>query len=110
MISVVYLNGNLIIITMENIRNKSVGEIVKLDFRAADVFSSYGIDFCCGGKISVADACINAKTKESIVIGALENLKSQQGTAVHDFDSWDLGFLADYIIHTHHQFVSKSIG
>jgi regulator of cell morphogenesis and NO signaling len=94
---------------MENIRNKSVGEIVKLDFRAADVFSSYGIDFCCGGKISVADACANAKTEESLVIGALEDLKSQQGSAVHDFDSWDIGFLTDYIIHTHHQYVTKSI-
>jgi len=51
---------------MENIRNKSVGEIVKLDFRAADVFSNYGIDFCCGGKISVAEACTNAKTDESL--------------------------------------------
>ena len=82
---------------MENIRNKSVGEIVKQDFRAADVFSSYGIDFCCGGKISVAEACANAKTDESVVINALENLKSQTGSAVHDFDSWNIGFLTDYI-------------
>lgn len=94
---------------MENIRNKSVGEIVKLDFRAADVFSSYGIDFCCGGKISVAEACANAKTDESLVISALENLKNQQGSAVHDFDSWNIGFLADYIQNTHHQYVSKAI-
>jgi len=94
---------------MENIRNKSVGEIVKLDFRAADVFSSYGIDFCCGGKISVAEACDNAKTEESLVISALENLKSQQGSAVHDFDSWNIGFLADYIQNTHHQYVCKAI-
>lgn len=94
---------------MENIRNKSVGEIVKLDFRAADVFSSYGIDFCCGGKISVAEACANAKVNESLVTGALENLKNQQGSAVHDFDSWNIGFLADYIQNTHHQYVSKAI-
>lgn len=94
---------------MENFRNRTVGEIVKLDFRAADVFSSYGIDFCCGGKISVSEACANAKTDESIVIGALENLQNQSGSAVHDFDSWDLGFLADYIIHTHHDYVRKAI-
>jgi len=94
---------------MENIRNKSVGEIVKLDFRAADVFSNYGIDFCCGGKISVAEACANAKTEESLVISALENLKNQTGTSVHDFDSWNIGFLADYIQNTHHQYVSKAI-
>jgi len=94
---------------MENIQNKSVGEIVKLDFRAADVFSSFGIDFCCGGKISVAEACANAKTEESIVISALENLKNQTGSVVHDFDSWNIGFLADYIQNTHHQYVSKAI-
>ena len=94
---------------MENIRNTSVGEIVKLDFRAADVFSNYGIDFCCGGKISVAEACANAKTDESIVISALENLKNQSGSAVHDFDSWNIGFLADYIQNTHHQYVKKAI-
>ena len=94
---------------MENIRNTSVGEIVKLDFRAADVFSSYGIDFCCGGKISVTEACANAKTDESIVISALENLKNQSGSAVHDFDSWNIGFLADYIQNTHHQYVKKAI-
>jgi len=94
---------------MENIRNTSVGEIVKLDFRAADVFSNYGIDFCCGGKISVAEACANAKAEESIVISALENLKNQSGSAVHDFDSWNIGFLADYIQNTHHQYVKKAI-
>ncbi len=94
---------------MENIKNKSVGEIVKLDFRAADVFSNYGIDFCCGGKISVSEACANAKTDESIVIRALENLQNQSGSAVHDFDSWNIGFLADYIQNTHHQYVKKAI-
>jgi regulator of cell morphogenesis and NO signaling len=94
---------------MENIRNKSVGEIVKLDFRAADVFSSYGIDFCCGGKISVAEACANTKTDESLVISALEKMQNQTGSSVHDFDSWNIGFLADYIQNTHHQYVSKAI-
>jgi len=94
---------------MENIRNKSVGNIVRQDFRAADVFSNYGIDFCCGGKISVAEACANAKTDESLVISALENLQNQNGAAVHDFDSWNIGFLADYIQNTHHQYVSKAI-
>ncbi|HAQ21714.1 MAG TPA: iron-sulfur cluster repair di-iron protein [Prolixibacteraceae bacterium] len=94
---------------MENLRNKSVGEIVKLDFRAADVFSNYGIDFCCGGKISVGEACANSGCDEDKVINALEALKNQQGSAVHDFDSWNIGFLADYIQNTHHQYVSKAI-
>ena len=94
---------------MENLRNKTVGEIVKLDFRAADVFSSYGIDFCCGGKISVADACAANGTDESKVISELESLQYKGEAAAHDFDSWNIGFLTDYIINTHHQYVAKAI-
>lgn len=94
---------------MENIQNKTVGEIVKLDFRAADVFSSYGIDFCCGGKISVSEACANNNCDESKVIGDLEALQNEVNSSAHDFDSWNLGFLADYIINTHHQYVRTSI-
>ena len=94
---------------MENLRNKTVGEIVKLDFRAADIFSSYGIDFCCGGKISVANACADSGCDESKVINELEALQYQTGSGAHDFDSWSIDFLADYIIHTHHQYVSKAI-
>ena len=94
---------------MENLRNKSVGEIVKLDFRAADIFSSHGIDFCCGGKISVADACAANGTDESKVISELESLQYKTGAAAHDFDSWNIGFLTDYIINTHHQYVAKAI-
>jgi regulator of cell morphogenesis and NO signaling len=94
---------------MENLRNKTVGEIVRLDFRAADVFSSYGIDFCCGGKVSVADACAESGCDASKVIGELEALDDQKGSAAHDFDSWKIDFLSDYIMHTHHQYVSKAI-
>jgi len=94
---------------MENLRNKTVGEIVRLDFRAADVFSSYGIDFCCGGKVSVADACAGSGCDTSEVISELEALQYQKGSAAHDFDGWKIDFLSDYIIHTHHQYVSKAI-
>lgn len=94
---------------MENLKNRTVGEIVKLDFRAADVFSSYGIDFCCGGKISVGEACANSGSDIKKVINALEALQFQKGSAVHDFDSWNIGFLADYIINTHHAYVKKAI-
>lgn len=94
---------------MENLKDKSVGEIVKLDFRAADVFSNFGIDFCCGGKISVSEACANSNCDEATVINSLEALKNQSGSSVHDFDSWNIGFLADYIQNTHHQYVSKAI-
>ena len=37
--------------------SKSVGEFVAADYRTAKVFEKYGIDFCCGGKVALADVC-----------------------------------------------------
>lgn len=94
---------------MENFRNKTVGEIVKLDYRAADVFSNFGIDFCCGGKISVSEACASTNCDEAEVLNKLEALQNEGASVLHDFDNWSLPFLIDYIINVHHEFVRTSI-
>ena len=40
------------------LQNLTVGEIVANDFRTSSLFKKAGIDFCCGGKQSFSDACI----------------------------------------------------
>ena len=88
---------------MENIDNKTVAEIVTENIKTADVFKKNGIDFCCGGHVSVQEVCAKkgidyASLKEEIM--KIEN--QQQGS--HDFNTWDLDFLSDYIINTHHKY------
>ena len=34
-----------------------VGDIVAGDYRTAAVFEKHGIDFCCGGSVTLAAAC-----------------------------------------------------
>ena len=34
-----------------------VGDIVAGDYRTAAVFEKHGIDFCCGGAVTLAAAC-----------------------------------------------------
>ena len=36
---------------------ETIGELVAKDYRKAQVFKKYGLDFCCGGKKSVRAAC-----------------------------------------------------
>jgi regulator of cell morphogenesis and NO signaling len=84
-----------------------LGELVTEDFRIAEVFKHAGIDFCCGGKKTLEQACreknIDLKSMEEEIraIGqapALSNI---------NFKDWEPGFLADYIINTHHKYVQK---
>lgn len=92
---------------MENIDEKTVAEIVTENIRTADVFKKNGIDFCCGGNVNVKDVCAKkgvdyAKIKEDIL-----NMDKVPVTG-HDFNSWDLDFLADYIVNTHHKYVAEA--
>lgn len=87
-----------------NYDTMTVAEIVTQNIKTADVFKKNGIDFCCGGNVSVQEICKKKnidyeKLKEDII-----NIENQQDNS-HDFNSWDLDFLADYIINTHHKYV-----
>ena len=35
----------------------TLGDIVAQDYHAAEIFERYGLDFCCGGRASLEEAC-----------------------------------------------------
>lgn len=93
---------------MENLESKTVGEVVSQNFRAADIFKRYGIDFCCGGKRSVKDACASKGVNLDDLMGDLSRLE-QNVEKASDFDAWSLDVLIDYILDTHHSYVAENI-
>lgn len=94
---------------MENYKDLSLGEIVANDFRTALVFKNVGIDFCCGGKKSLQQACDEKGLKIDEIANELHELQVQPANPSQNFNSWDLGFLADYIVNTHHKYVLKNL-
>lgn len=42
---------------MNNLMQDPVGQIVNRNFRTVDIFKKFGIDFCCGGKKPLIQAC-----------------------------------------------------
>ncbi|MGE5421293.1 MAG: iron-sulfur cluster repair di-iron protein [Chloroflexota bacterium] len=93
----------------ENLVTTTIGEIVAADFRAATVFKEAGIDFCCGGKMTLGEACEEKGIELSALVEKLENPEDKQGTVVHNFNEWQPGFLCDYIVNVHHTYVKKTL-
>ncbi|SEJ81597.1 regulator of cell morphogenesis and NO signaling [Cyclobacterium xiamenense] len=92
---------------MEQLAVEKVGDIVARDFRTAKIFTEYGIDFCCGGGVSVTEACrkkgINAADLV-IKLGGLEN--SSKDPRYAQMSSVEL---IAHIVNTHHRYVEESL-
>ena len=90
-------------------KDSIIGELVAEDYRAATVFESYGIDFCCKGNRSIEDACEKKMINPTDVLNALDNvLKTSSGENV-DFTAWPKDLLVDYIEKKHHRYVEERI-
>lgn len=88
---------------------QTIGEIAANNIQKAEVFKRLGIDFCCGGKQTLEEAAASVGIPTAKLIHELENFTPSESThgANLNFDSWDLGFLADYITNIHHSYVKE---
>ena len=83
----------------------TVGEIVGRDFRTAAVFEQFGIDFCCGGRRSLADACRAAAVDPETVERTLQALPPAGAGDEDDVTRWPVKRLIDHIVTTHHAYI-----
>jgi len=89
---------------------ETLGDIVAKDLSKAEVFKKYGLDFCCGGKKTVKEACAEKGVDFTKVQKELQNSdKTSVTTRPLPYNDWSLDFLADYIVNTHHSYVKKTI-
>jgi regulator of cell morphogenesis and NO signaling len=92
----------------ERFEHATVGEVVAMDFRAAAIFEEFGIDFCCGGRRSLDDACRSASADPAEVFRALSALPDAIG-GDRDVLRWPLDRLVDHIVTTHHAYVREAL-
>ena len=88
----------------------TIGEIVAADYRTAEVFEAHGIDFCCGGKIALATICREKGVDTAVLLHEIESVKSEQIDRSQNYTAWELPFLADYIVNTHHVYLKENDG
>ena len=87
---------------------KTVAEIVTENIKTAAIFKKHGIDFCCGGGISLEKVCKKNDLKYDVIASELSRAAEATQKAYH-YDSWELSFLIDHIVNIHHTYVSDNI-
>jgi regulator of cell morphogenesis and NO signaling len=88
---------------------ETLGEIATKDLRKAEIFKKYGLDFCCGGKKTVQEACAEKGVDVTRVEEELQQVDKNPVIRPLPYNEWSLDFLADYIVNTHHSYVKKTL-
>lgn len=90
-------------------KESTIGELVTKDYRRAEVFKKYGLDFCCGGKKTLLQVCTAKRLDIVQIEKELSELDHVSVLPSEDYGNWDISFLADYILNTHHKYVKHAI-
>lgn len=86
-----------------------VGEVVKLNFKTAQLFQENNIEYCCGGNKSISAACKEAGVDAGQLIAQLGAMVTQKDPDSEYINNLSLRELTDYIVKRHHTYVQKSI-
>ena len=90
---------------------KTVRELALEIPAATRVFERFGIDYCCGGKRTLDDACAAANLRVEEVLDTLESAAAS-ANARQDEPNWSAGPMADLIAHItskHHKYTREEI-
>ncbi len=89
----------------------TIGEIVVLRPELARVFESLQIDYCCGGRQSVAQAAAGRDLSAGDVLARLEAALAVPWPGAKEVDAAALGLaaLADHIEETHHAYLKEEL-
>lgn len=87
----------------------TIGEMVVADYRKAEVFRKYGIDYCCGGKKSLEETCQKKGLDPQVVQKELNEVAKKPIDGHQDFNTWEIDALASYILEKHHSYVAQTL-
>lgn len=88
---------------------RTVREIALEQPTSIRVFESLGIDYCCGGRKPLSEACEARSLEVNAVIAALEEAASGGEKPAQDFAAKSLTGLCAHIVATHHEYVRREL-
>lgn len=87
-----------------------ITDIVASDYRTADVFKRYGIEYCCVDNQSLTSVCQMKGLDTKAVISELRVAVRETNISNSiRYGEWHIDFLTDYIVNVHHQYLRNAI-
>lgn len=96
-------------LTITDLGQTTIGEIVARDYRTAELFKKYKIDFCCGGKRKLVEVIREKGLSVNAVVAELHEMTSNPQRGSQNYTQWEPDFLMDYIVNTHHRYLKSAI-
>ena len=87
----------------------TVADLVRAMPARSRIFENLGIDYCCGGKLPLAEVCRTKKLDPATVIAMLSALDDTSDTGTVDPDSLTLSELCDHIEEVHHGYLREEL-
>lgn len=88
---------------------QTVREIALEQPTSIRVFEQYGIDYCCGGRKPLAEACAARDVEVDAVLAALESAARGPATDAEDWTRALLAELSGHIVQVHHAYVKREL-
>lgn len=89
---------------------QSPNEIVRNNYRTADVFAFYKINYDYGVTISLREICNTLGLNEELIIVELEMATIVlPSISMNNANKWSLDFLVDYTINIHHLYLRQNL-
>jgi regulator of cell morphogenesis and NO signaling len=89
--------------------DRTVGQIAAESPAAVRVFEKYGIDFCCGGKVPVAEACSRKGLDLAFLLAEIDQAIQGPAEDPTDWLTAPLPALIDHILDTHHAYMKAQL-
>jgi regulator of cell morphogenesis and NO signaling len=91
---------------MQITQEKTVGEIAAAEPASVRVFESLGIDYCCGGKRGLAEACSRIGVSvEDVMKRIAEAERDAHATAAPTWAGVSLNAIIRHIVERHHAYI-----
>ena len=91
-----------------DMKNRPLGELVTENPNRAELFETLGLDYCCGGKETLANACMAKQLSPDSIVDRI--LTFDNLTVHQEKELWGdapPSLLADHIVGTHHVYLKR---